>query len=135
MISTLVTKNHHPIIYLVDHQKDARAALSKLLSPLDVTIQCFASAESFMRQQISDDAIGMIIEAHLEDKKDSGIELLETLVKRGFHLPTIVMASSSDIPTAVRAMRASAADFIEKPFIEHVLVHDVQQIINGAKPH
>lgn len=135
MLSTLITNNHHPIIYLVDHQKDVRTALSKLLSPLDVTIKCFASAESFMRQKISDDAIGMIIEAHLEDKKDSGIELLETLVKRGFHLPTIILASSSDIPTAVRAMRASAADFIEKPFIEQVLVRDVQQIINGAKVH
>tara|TARA_R110000744_G_scaffold286147_1_gene397484 strand:+ start:7505 stop:7912 length:408 start_codon:yes stop_codon:yes gene_type:complete len=135
MISTLVTKNHHPIIYLVDHQKDARTALSKLLSPLKVTIKCFASAESFMRQQISDDAIGMIIEAHLEGKKDSGIELLETLVKSGCHLPTIILASSSDIPTAVRAMRANATDFIERPFIEHLLVRDVQQIINGAKAH
>ena len=135
MISTLVTKNHHPIIYLADHQKDARTALSKLLSRLEVTIKCFASAESFMRQQISDDAIGMIIEAHLEGKKDSGIELLETLVKGGCHLPTIILASSSDIPTAVRAMRANATDFIERPFIEHLLLRDVQQIINGAKAH
>ena len=44
-----------------------------------------------------------------------GIELLERLKADGHQLPTIMITGYGDVPLAVRAMKAGAAGFIEKP--------------------
>ena len=105
--------NHHinhtrlPIIYLVDHQRKARSALTELLAPLGAQIENFPSAKRFLQHDINAQAACLLLEAHLEDKKASGIALLEQMADREIYIPTIILASSSDIPTAVRAMRAA----------------------------
>ena len=46
----------------------------------------------------------------------SGLELQEILQEQNFDIPIIVLTGHADIPTAVRAMKGGASDFIEKPF-------------------
>jgi two-component system response regulator FixJ len=55
-----------------------------------------------------------------------GLELLARLKQAGFRLPIIIMTGHGDIPTAVRAIRAGAVDFLEKPF-------DDEQLITATK--
>jgi two-component system response regulator FixJ len=47
-----------------------------------------------------------------------GLELQGHLDRLGVRLPTIVMTGQGDVQTAVRAMKAGAVDFLEKPFGE-----------------
>ncbi|MFT5676066.1 MAG: two-component system response regulator FixJ [Paraglaciecola sp.] len=121
------------IIYLVDHDKHSLASLSSLLTPLNATIKCFTSAESFLEQKICKNAACLLLEAHLQEVSESGIELLENMVRQSQLIPTIILASSSDadseIPTAVRAIKASALDFIEKPYVEHLAFMKVKTIL------
>ena len=69
--------NHHinhtrlPIIYLVDHQRKARYALTELLVPLGAQIENFPSAKRFLQHDINAQAACLLLEAHLEDKKGS----------------------------------------------------------------
>jgi two-component system response regulator FixJ len=125
-----------PIIYLVDHDENALTSLSSLLAPLNASILCFTSADGLLRHSGVSHASCMLIEAHLQGTRAGGIDLLEHLVHQGHHIPTIILASMGDIPTAVRAMQASAIDFIEKPYVEHLLVKEVktilQQYSNGS---
>ncbi|GAC09836.1 response regulator receiver protein [Paraglaciecola chathamensis S18K6] len=131
--------NHHinhtrlPIIYLVDHQRKGRSALTELLAPLGAQIENFPSAKRFLQHDINAQAACLLLEAHLEDKKASGIALLEQMADREIYIPTIILASSSDIPTAVRAMRANAIDFIEKPYVEHMLVRQVKSLLSQTR--
>jgi FixJ family two-component response regulator len=138
MLTTNRIPTSQPVIYLVDHDECELASLSSLLAPLNATIQCFTSAESFLKHKISENSACLLLEAHLQEVNDSGIELLENLVQQGHTIPTIVLASISDIPTAVRAIKASAVDFIEKPYVEHLLLMKVktilQQYFNSASP-
>ena len=61
----------------------------------------------------------------------SGLELLQRLKSEGAQLPSIMITGQGDVPMAVEAMKAGAADFIEKPIhrdelfasIEHALEH------------
>jgi RNA polymerase sigma factor (sigma-70 family) len=57
----------------------------------------------------------------------SGLELQERLQQSGITLPVIVMTGHGDIQMAVRAMRAGALDFVEKPFNDQTLLDRVHE--------
>ena len=52
----------------------------------------------------------------------TGLELLRRLKARGIAWPVIVMTGQADVPIAIEAIRAGAADFIEKPYDDEILV-------------
>jgi len=63
---------------------------------------------------------------HLTVPERDGLALLETMKRRGIGVPVIVMADNADVPMAVAAMKAGAADFIERPFAPATLVAAVE---------
>jgi RNA polymerase sigma factor (sigma-70 family) len=56
----------------------------------------------------------------------SGLELLERLAARGLRWPVIFITGHGDIDMAVKAMKAGAFDFIEKPFDETHLLASIR---------
>lgn len=133
MISNNKKPVKQPIIYLVDHDADALASLYSLLAPLNVDIDCFTNADCVLHHPGIGRAACMIIEADLQNIIASGIVLMESLFRQGYHIPTIILAKTSDIPTAVRAMQARAIDFIEKPYIEHLLFEEVKTVLQQSR--
>jgi two-component system response regulator FixJ len=61
-----------------------------------------------------------------------GLELLRRLKERGFCRPVVIMTAHGDISTAVRAMKAGAADFIEKPFDDQLLLDACGAALNAS---
>ena len=61
-----------------------------------------------------------------------GLELQQALIQRGIPVPVIVMTGHGDIPMAVRALKAGASDFIEKPFAEEVMLEAVRRALARA---
>ena len=53
--------------------------------------------------------------------------------KRAIMAPTILISDDSDIQTAVNAIRAGAADFIERPFIDRILLRRVQAALETSE--
>ena len=49
-------------------------------------------------------------------RAESGLDLLERLAEDDAGLPAVLMTAFGDIPMTVRAMKAGAVDFLEKPF-------------------
>ena len=122
-----IKANEKPIVYIVDSDHKLLCSLSKKLVPHDVIVEVFSSAEEFLNIKLSSRAACLIIEVNLPNM--GGIELLEHINNLGVRLPTFILSSGSDISKAVRAMRAEAIDFIEKPFIENTLIEKVMRVI------
>jgi two-component system response regulator FixJ len=61
-----------------------------------------------------------------------GLALQEELTRRGHRFPVIVITGHGDVPLAVRAMRAGAADFIEKPFKHETLLASVKRALEAG---
>jgi FixJ family two-component response regulator len=59
----------------------------------------------------------------------SGLDLQERLRERGSEIPIIILTGYGDVTTAVRAMKAGASDFLEKPVGDQVLVEQIQRAI------
>ena len=64
----------------------------------------------------------------------NGLELQGDLDHLGFRLPVVVITGHGDVPTAVRAMRAGAVDFIEKPFDDERLIAAIEAALADFGP-
>jgi two-component system response regulator FixJ len=60
----------------------------------------------------------------------TGIELLRRVREVRPDLPVIVITGHGDVPLAVEAMKLGAADFIEKPFDDELLISSVRSALN-----
>lgn len=122
-------------IYIVEDDLSVLDSLSALLTAHGfATIPC-NSAERLFEVLKSDARACIVLDVHLPGV--SGIELLERLNEMGVRTPAIVLTAHGDIPLAVRAMRAGAVDFIEKPAqIEQLLsaIARAEQHLSGQAP-
>jgi two-component system response regulator FixJ len=63
-----------------------------------------------------------------------GLELLARMSELAIDLPVIVLTGHGDVPTAVKAMKAGAVDFIEKPIDEAQLFTAIDAALAEKKP-
>jgi two-component system response regulator FixJ len=56
----------------------------------------------------------------------SGLDVQAKLLKMRSDLAVIVVTGQGDIQTAVRAMKAGATDFLEKPYSDHALLGSIE---------
>ena len=59
----------------------------------------------------------------------SGLELVEHLSHAGLRIPVICMTAFADVPMAVRAMKAGAREFVEKPFTAQTILDAVRRAL------
>ncbi len=119
-----------PTVYLVDGDSAVRDSLHSLLSLHGFTVEAYGSATELLDGPSPAANACLVTEAHLPDM--SGLELLERLRGRGLELPVIFIATRSDVPTAVRAIRSGAVDFLEKPFLDQALLQRVRELLEAG---
>lgn len=119
-----------PTVYVIDADPAVRDGLQSLLRQLSLEVEAFSSAESFLAQPELAKRACVVTEVQLPGL--GGLELQSELKSRGVDLPVIVLASRGDVATAVRALRAGAVDFIEKPFVDRVLTERIKEAL--ARP-
>ena len=56
-----------------------------------------------------------------------GLEVQQALQEKGVRLPVIIMTGHGDVGLAVKAMKAGAVDFIEKPFEKETLIASLEE--------
>jgi two-component system response regulator FixJ len=120
-----VTKS--PTIYVVDDDQDVRDSLKILLEFSQYAVQTFESAVKFLATDLQQLDGCLIVDIRMPDM--DGLELQDELLKRKVELPVIVVTGHGDVPLAVRAMRAGAVDFLEKPFREEALLESVERAL------
>jgi two-component system response regulator FixJ len=106
-------------IFIVDDDEAVRDSLGALLETEGFSVEAFASAKAFLAGFKPKEACCVIADIRMPDM--DGLELQEEIIKRGWGLPVIIVTGHGDVPLAVRAMKAGAVDFIEKPFDDEVL--------------
>lgn len=113
-----------PKVHIVDDDELVREAVSELVRSVGLEAATYSSGSEFLDRAASDVSGCVIVDMRMPGL--SGIELQEQLAQRGFDMPVIVMSAFGDVYSAVRAMKAGAADFIEKPFNNQELLDLIQ---------
>ena len=102
-----------PLVYVVDDDEAVRESLAALLEARGYTVRTFELAGDFLAAAPTLRPGCLIADIRMPGM--DGLELQQHLVERGFRFPLIVITGHGDVPLAVRAMKAGAGDFIEKP--------------------
>jgi two-component system CheB/CheR fusion protein len=116
---------------VVDDDPGVRLALVSILEAGGRVAAGYADGESFLRAYAPGAGACLLVDACLPGM--SGIELIERLRAGGDQLPAIVITGRSDVPMAVRAMKAGASDFIEKPVREAELLSSVSRAVEQSR--
>ncbi|WP_170783653.1 response regulator transcription factor [Ruegeria lacuscaerulensis] len=106
-------------VYIIDDDDDVRIALSRSLRRRGMTVAHFPDAQSFLDQVDADAAGCLVLDYGMPDM--DGLELQDYLVRQDSTLPIIFISGHGGIPESVRATKAGAIDFLEKPFDLSVL--------------
>lgn len=112
-------------IFVVDDDETVRGSLHWLLESLRLKVQTYASAQDFLSAYDPVQPGCLVLDVRMPDI--SGLQLQEILAQRQIRIPVILITGHGDISMAVRAMKAGAFDFIEKPFNDQVLLERIQQ--------
>jgi two-component system response regulator FixJ len=111
-------------IYIVDDDADVRRSLQRLLDAAGFRPVTFESAAAFLGAASSLAAGCILLDIQMPGM--DGLELQSRLLHLGIAWPVILMAGQGDVQSAVRAMKAGAIDFIEKPFDNEVLFKAIE---------
>jgi two-component system, LuxR family, response regulator FixJ len=117
-----------PTIFIVDDDDAVRDSLSLLLQSAGYdTLSVHESSRNLLETATPQAGDCLLLDVRMPDM--DGLELQAELNRRGVHLPVIIMTGHGDVPIAVRAMKAGAVDFIEKPFSDELLLESVRRAL------
>ena len=115
-----------PIVFVIDDDDSVRRSLERLLRSVDLDVETYASAQDFLRRALPDRPSCVVLDLRLPGP--SGLELQESLIRAGHSVPIVFISGHADVPSSVRAIKAGAVDFLQKPFSDQALL----DIIHGA---
>jgi two-component system response regulator FixJ len=120
-----------PIVFVVDDDPAMRDSLKLLLEASGYATHTHESAVAFL----AGDAPGRFgcVVADIRMPEMDGLQLQEELQSKNSAMPVILMTGHADVPIAVRAMKAGAVDFLEKPFDDETLLGSVRRALEQAK--
>jgi len=117
-------------IFFVDDAPKIRKVVSATLEELGVKVSSFASAADCL-QQLNPIMCDLLI-ADVKMPGMDGIELLTKIKRIAPWLPVLLITGYGDIPMAVRAVKAGAVDFIEKPLDKESFLNKVKSILHRS---
>ena len=114
-----------PTVFLVDDDEAVRGALVWSLKEAGLKVQGFASGEEVLAANLGDRPGCLVLDLRMPGM--SGLDLQEALREHGSQIPIIFISGHGDIPSSVRAIKAGAMDFVEKPLSRDTLVARIRE--------
>ncbi|MGH7094265.1 MAG: response regulator FixJ [Stellaceae bacterium] len=118
-------------VYIVDDDEAVRDSISALLEACGYTVHSYSAAQDFLDAAPTLPIGCLIVDIRMPEM--DGLELQRRLNDRLLAFPAIVVTGHGDVPLAVRAMKAGALDFIEKPFSSQAILGSVEAALTKAQ--
>lgn len=119
------------LVHLVDDDEAVRRSIGFMLKTSGYNVRSYESGVELLKSagELGQGCILLDIRMQGMD----GLEVQEALKNKGVTLPIIIMTGHGDVTLAVKAMKAGAIDFIEKPFEKAALLGAIEQGINRLR--
>ncbi len=121
-----------PVIYIVDDDISVRESLGNLMRSVGLKVELFASVADFRRHRRGNGPSCLVLDVRLPIT--SGLDLQAEMVAVGDRTPIVFITGHGDVPMSVRAMKAGALEFLQKPFREQDLLDAINIALSKAAP-
>lgn len=113
------------LVHLVDDDSAVRRSVGFMLKTSGHQVEAYESGLELLKNasKLADGCILLDIRMPGMD----GLEVQQALQEKGIALPVIIMTGHGDVALAVKAMKAGAVDFIEKPFEKETLIESLEE--------
>jgi FixJ family two-component response regulator len=115
--------SEEPVVFVLDDDPVLRAALTDLLSSVQLQVRAFSTAQELLQSEFPASPSCLVLDVRLPGR--SGLDLQAELAKINNAIPIIFITGHGNVPMSVRAMKAGAVDFLVKPFREEELLDAV----------
>ena len=119
------------LIYIVDHDRHIRESTSLMLEGHGYRCAVYSSAAEFLAENPNSSDGCLLLDIRMPGP--DGLAVQNELVQRGLTLPIIFMTGFNDVVHAVRAMKAGAVDYIEKPCPPHAVLDAIDRALNCSR--
>jgi len=119
-------------IYLVDGSPPSLHPIQNLAESAGLRVRPFMTANAFLAAYVPDpNGACVVLEMQLADL--NGLEVQERLLELAHSLPVIFVTSCDDIPTAVRAMKLGAYEYLAKPVDDTMLLDRICDALSSDR--
>lgn len=119
-----------PLVHIVDDDVAMRSSLAYLAESVGWLTVEYASAEDFLARAERHRPGCLVLDVRMPTM--SGLELQQAMSEIGWALPVVFITGHGDVSMAVQAMKCGAADFIEKPFKDQVLLDAIARAVRQS---
>jgi two-component system response regulator FixJ len=117
-------------IYVIDDDSAVRESLEWLMTSVNLPVQTFESAESFL-EKFDGTKPGCIV-TDVRMPMMSGLELQREMAEKSPDIPVIIVTGHGELEMAVDAMKDGAFDFIQKPYKQQEMLDTVQKAVRAS---
>ncbi|MEZ5540087.1 MAG: response regulator FixJ [Pseudomonadales bacterium] len=114
-------------VFVVDDDDAVRESLVFLMKSVGLKAESFSSAQDFLSHYNPARSGCLVLDIRMPGM--SGLELQEKLSQMDCILPIIFITGHGDVPMAVKAIKAGAADFVQKPFRDQDLIDRIREVL------
>ncbi len=115
------------VVFIVDDDEAMRNSLRWLIESVGRTVETYESARAFLENHYPGRSGCLLLDVRMPGM--SGLELQSQLESHDIRLPVIILTGHGDVGMAVKAMKAGALDFIEKPFDDELLLAAIEKAL------
>lgn len=116
--------NDKRLVHLVDDDEAIRRSAGFMLKTSGFRVETYESGVELLKRGKELEPGCILLDVRMPHK--DGLEVQQELRETGVALPVVVMTGHGDVAVAVRAMKAGAVDFIEKPFEKEALLQALE---------
>ena len=114
-----------PTVFVVDDDISVRESLEPLFKSAGLRTVSFAGATEFLAYAKPSAPSCLVLDVRLPDV--SGLDLQERFASAAATMPIVFISGHIDIPTAVRAIKGGAVEFLMKPLRDDVLLGAIER--------
>ncbi len=113
------------IVHIIDDEEGVRRSAGFMLKTSGFAVRTWSSGVEFLKEVRHAETGCVLLDIRMPEM--DGLEVQQTLNDRGVTMPVIVLTGHGDVGIAVKAMRAGAVDFLEKPFETDTLLDAIER--------
>lgn len=122
-----MTSSLSPLIHLVDDDAAVRDSLALLIGTVGLRVQAWADPQDFLAQFERSDVGAIVLDVRMPGT--SGLAVLDMLAAQGVDQPVIMLTGHGTVEMCRRAFKAGAAEFLEKPVDDELLIEALQAAV------